>query len=280
MIRNKMFLTKRVSKRRAAAGNGVVNRMVSKIIVLFFLPVVVLLFWETVCGKGLIPSLVLPAPSRIGQTFAVMLTNGELFRHLSISLLRVLEGYLVGAVLGVILGALIGLFGPIETALTVFTGILRPVPVMAWVPLVILWMGIDEASKVTLIAIGTFWTVLVNVINGIKNTDKKYTEVAYIFEKNKFTLFTKVVFPSALPFIFTGLRVGVDVAWRSVVGAEVVAAASGMGYMIQFARELGQTDVMLTGIFTIGLMGLLIDFLLKKLQKVTLKWDQSLGKQQ
>lgn len=271
---------KSLPKQLEASGAATLKNKVIKAVTLFFLPIVVLAIWEAVCGAGLVPRLVLPAPSLIGDTLVILFKNGELFRHLSISLLRVLEGYLLGAAMGIFLGALIGLFKPVETALTVFTGILRPIPVMAWVPLVILWMGIDEASKITLIAIGTFWTVLINVVNGIKNTDKKYIEVAYIFEKNKFTLFTKVILPSALPFIFTGLRVGVDVAWRSVVGAEVIAAASGMGYMIQFARELGQTDVMLVGIFTIGLMGLLIDFLLKKLQKATLKWDQSLGKQQ
>lgn len=134
-------------------------------------------------------------------------------------------------------------------------------------------MGIDEASKVTVIAIGSFWTVLVNVIQGIRNTDKKYLEVATILEKNKFTLFTKVILPAALPSIFTGLRVGIDVSWRSVVGAELIAAASGIGYMIMYARELSQTDVMLAGVFSIGITGLLIDYSLKKLEKRLLKWN-------
>jgi len=243
------------------------------------LPALVIIIWQKVCDGGLIPRIILPAPSLIFDSFLALVSSGELLGHVSISLLRVLEGYLIGAILGIVFGALQGLFLPLRKALSVFTGLLRPIPVMAWVPIVIMWLGIDELSKVVLIAIGTFWTVLVNVMDGIRSTDRKYIEVAQIFEKNKWVLFTKVIFPSALPNLFTGLRIGVDVAWRSVVGAEIVAAAAGMGYMITFAREMGQTDTMLVGIFSIGILGFLIDFILKKLQKNLIKWDQSYGKE-
>jgi sulfonate transport system permease protein len=170
-----------------------------------------------------------------------------------------------------------GLFKPIEKAFSLITGLLRPIPIVAWVPMLILWMGIDESSKITVIAIGSFWPTLLNVIHGIKSTDKKYLEVAEILEKNKFTVLTKVVFPSALPSIFTGLRVAIGIAWMSVIAAELIAAASGIGYLIMYAREISQPDVMLVGVLSIGITGLLIDVLIRKIEIRFLKWNSGAG---
>jgi sulfonate transport system permease protein len=145
---------------------------------------------------------------------------------------------------------------------------------VAWIPLLILWMGIDEASKVTLIAIGTFWPVLVNTSRGIKNSDRKYLEVGIILEKTRFQMLTKVVLPSAFPFIFTGLRLGVGSAWTCVVTAEAIAAASGIGYLIMYARELSQPPVMFSAVATIAVIGLILDSLLLKLEKRVLRWNE------
>jgi sulfonate transport system permease protein len=134
-------------------------------------------------------------------------------------------------------------------------------------------MGIDEGSKIAVISIGSFWTLFVNVVQGIRDVDKKYLEVATTLEKDRMTLITKVILPAALPSIFTGVRVGIDVAWRSVVAAELIAASSGIGYMIMYARELSQIDVVLIGIFSIGVTGIVIEQLLKLLEKRLLRWN-------
>lgn len=236
-------------------------------------PVILLVVWEALSQAGIIRASILPAPSVIVLTLLKMLKTREIFVHLGISILRVFQGFALGASLGVILGILIGLFKQVEKALSIITGLLRPIPVIAWVPVLILWMGIDEASKITVIAIGSFWPVLLNTIHGIKNTDKKYLEVAEILEKNKLTLLIKVVIPSALPSIFTGLRIGVGIAWMSVIGAELIAATAGIGYLIMYARELSQPDVMLIGVFSIGITGLLIDVFLGYLEARFLKWN-------
>jgi sulfonate transport system permease protein len=246
---------------------------IPKILLAIIAPVLLIITWEHFSSTGLIRASILPAPSTIGKTLWDMIRSGEIFGHLGISILRVLQGYILGASLGIILGILIGLFKKVEQLLSLITGLLRPIPIMAWVPVLILWMGIDESSKITVIAIGSFWPILLNVIHGIKNTDKKYLEVAEIFEKNKFIILTKVVFPSALPAIFTGLRIGVGIAWMSVIGAELIAASSGIGYLIAYARELSQPDVMLVGVFSIGVTGLLIDIGLRKLAARLLKWN-------
>lgn len=250
-----------------------VGRMGGYFILPLAVPLLLIVVWELLSKKGFIRPTILPPPSDIWLVLVDMTTSGELPKHLLVSLVRVIKGFSVGALLGLVVGVLIGLSPRVERALVLITGLLRPIPIIAWVPVLILWMGIDEASKITVIAIGSFWPVLLNVVHGIRNTDKKYVEVATILEKNRWTLLTKVVLPSALPSIFTGIRIGIGIAWMSVVGAELIAASSGVGYMIMYARELSQADVMLVGVISIGITGLLIDFLIRTLETRLLKWN-------
>lgn len=239
-------------------------------------PVVLLGVWEITSQMGWIRSSLLPPPSVIFKVLVELVKTGEIFTNLGISILRVAEGFIIGATLGLVIGVQVALVKKFRIAASLIFGLLRPIPVLAWVPVLILWMGIDEGSKITVIAIGSFWTVLVNVAQGIRNVDKKYLEVATILEKDRKTLLTRVVLPASLPAIFTGVRVGIDVAWRSVVAAELIAASSGIGYMIMYARELSQIDVVLVGVLSIGLTGILIEQLLKLLEKRLLKWNVNL----
>jgi len=236
-------------------------------------PAVLLLIWELLCQRGLIRLSVLPAPSTIWLTLVDLLRSGELGNHLLISITRVLQGFVVGSTLGLALGFVIGLSKRVERSLLLITGLLRPVPIIAWVPMLILWMGIDEASKVTLIAIGSFWPVLLNVIHGIRNTDRKIIEVAQVLQKSRLSLWWNVILPSSLPAIFTGLRIGIGIAWMSVIAAELVAASAGVGYLIMYARELSQPDVMLVGVASIGITGLSIDVLIRQLERRFLRWN-------
>jgi sulfonate transport system permease protein len=242
------------------------------------LSLLTLLFvWELASRTGMIKLTILPSPFTILTTFGNMVVNGELFRHLGISIFRVMQGFAAGASLGLVFGILIGLFKSVEQAFSIIFGFLRPIPMIAWMPVLILWMGIDEGSKVTVIAIGSFWPVLLNVIHGIRNVDRKYLEVARILEKNKLQTLTHVVFPSALPSIFTGLRIGIGIAWMCVVSAELIAASSGIGYLIMYSRELLQSDVMFVGVFSIGITGLLIDKILKSVERKFLKWNVNIS---
>jgi sulfonate transport system permease protein len=236
-------------------------------------PIVLLALWEMAGQLGWIRATLLPRPSAIGKVLVALLRSGELLSNLGISILRVTEGFVIGGTLGVLIGVQVALAKKFRIAVSLLFGVLRPIPVIAWIPVLILWMGIDEGSKITVIAIGSFWTVLVSVVQGIRNVDKKYLEVATILEKDHKTLLTKVILPAALPAIFTGVRVGIDVAWRSVVAAELIAAASGIGYMIMYARELSQIDVVLVGVLSIGITGIIIDQLLLMLEKKLLSWN-------
>lgn len=243
------------------------------IFLMFLTPLLIIAIWQIASDNGKINASVLPSPYTIAETLASMAKTGELFEHLSVSLLRVLKGYVIGCLLGITAGTLMGLIKKFESAMTLVFGIIRPIPIIAWVPILILWMGIDESSKVTVIAFGTFFPVMLNTVYGIQSTDKKYLEVAYSLEKSPAKILFKVIFPSALPAIFTGIRIGLGIAWMSVVGAELIAASSGIGYLISYAGQLSQPDVMLAGVFSIGVVGLLLDILLRAVEKLVLKWN-------
>ena len=166
-----------------------------------------------------------------------------------------------------------GLSKYINSFLGSIVGILRPIPMIAWMPLLILWFGIAEKSKYVVIAIGTFWSVLLNTIHGIHSVDPKLKEVATVLEKKPITVLFKVVYPAALPGIFTGIRLGMGAAWSCVVAAEMIAATKGIGYMIMYARELSKPDVLLVGMLSIGLVGLIIDSGIMYLEKLILRWN-------
>jgi sulfonate transport system permease protein len=237
------------------------------------IPALLVIVWEFACRYGLIRMTILPSPSMVFGAFARQISNGSLQKNIAVSLWRVAIGYTLGAALGVTIGTMMGLFSPLEKSLRFMVEILRPIPIIAWVPVMILWSGIGERSKVIVIAIGTFWTVLINVIDGIRNVDKKYIEVSTIFMKSRLDVIMKVVLPAASPSIFTGLRVGVGSAWISVVGAELIAASSGLGFLISYSRELAQPASMLVGVFTIGIIGWVINRLLRSLECFLLRWN-------
>jgi sulfonate transport system permease protein len=236
-------------------------------------PLTILLLWEYLGRTGQLNRSILPYPSMLGECLYDMIVSGRLQKHLSISAIRVVQGFAIGCATGLVVGTLCGFSKRWNTLLSSMIGLLRPIPMIAWIPLLILWMGIDERSKVALIAIGTFWPVLLNTTRGIRNTDKKLLEVGAMFEKNPWQMFSKVIFPGAFPFIFTGVRLGVSNAWSCVVTAEAIAAASGVGYMIMYARELMQPDVLLVGVLTIGVVGLLLEILLLRVERRILSWN-------
>lgn len=150
--------------------------------------------------------------------------------------------------------------------------ILKPIPPIAWIPLAILWFGIGEASKIYIIAIGAFFPVFVNTLGGIKNIDKKYLELASVYEVPRSRVIREVILPGALPFIMTGLRLGLAGAWICVVAAEMIAATKGVGYMLMDARSLARPDIVILGMLVIGLIGKLMDDAVRMLEKHMIMW--------
>lgn len=182
-------------------------------------------------------------------------------------------GFACGVSLGLIFGFFIGLSRKLDDFFSVTFSILRSIPAIGMIPLLILWFGIGEKTKIIVIALGSFWSVLLNTEHGISGTDKKLLEVASLLEKKKPTVIAKIVLPSALPAIFTGVRLALSGAWRSVVAAEMIASMKGIGYLISYAREMSAPDIMFVGLLTLGLLGLLLDTLLLQLEKRLIRWN-------
>lgn len=245
---------------------------IQTIVIAAIFPVFVLVFWKVQSARGVLNTNILASPDDVIIRLNEMLENGSLWKNILASVGRVIKGYLIGALLGFVIGALNGLFKTVNRALLAIIAIVRPIPPIALIPFLILWLGIGEASKITIIVIGSFWPVLLNTMQGIQETDPKLLEVASAFGKKKIIVLLKIILPSAVPSIFTGLRLGISQAWTCVVTAEMIAASAGVGYLIQYARELVQPDLLLLGIITIGVIGLFIDFIVIFLQKKIVYW--------
>lgn len=218
-------------------------------------PAVFIILWEIAARNGWIKVSIMSSPSKILERMVNYVQIGRLQKNILISIRRVLAGYIIGSVFGIIIGTVIGIFKGASQYLEFFTGILRPIPIIAWVPVLILWVGIGESTKIIVIAIGTFWPVFLNVMDGLRNVDPKFIEVATMFNKRKLATIIHVTIPAAMPSVMTGLRIASGNALTGVVGAEMFAASSGIGYMVSFGREMNQADVMLGGVFIIGFLG-------------------------
>lgn len=238
-----------------------------------FLMVIIVAVWHIAAETGSVSRILLPSPLMIGSTLIKKLEDGSLLAEMGISVGRVLKGYFCSVAGGVCFGVIIGLSEPIYRMTKILIQILKPIPPIAWIPLVILWMGIGESSKVFLIFLGGFFVVLLNVIDGIRYIDPKLIEVADAVETPKTKYIFGLVIPAAMPSIFTGLRVALGTSWSCVVAAELVAASSGIGYMISNARNFGQMDVVIIGMITIGIVGKFMDEILRLLEKKVLAWN-------
>ncbi|MGN0633651.1 MAG: ABC transporter permease [Oscillospiraceae bacterium] len=233
----------------------------------------ILIFWIISDKRGELNPVIMPSPEKVWNTLVLLVQKGTLWTNILISLTRVLKGYLLSAALGITLGILIGLSRNLDRLTGLIIQIIKPIPPIAWIPLVILWFGIGESGKVFLIFLGGFFTILVNVVDGIRHTDEKLIEVSKSMETPFLKHIFLVVIPGAAPNIFTGLRTGLSSCWMCVVAAELVSSTTGLGYLIMNARQFGQTDKVLIGMFTIGIIGKIMDSLLKLVEKYAIKWN-------
>lgn len=237
------------------------------------IPILLVVLWQIAANVDAVNVQLFPSPARIAQAFLDSVKSGKLQENIFISLERVLIGYFYGALLGVVVGVILGLSHKAYKLCSFLFEILRPVPIIAWVPVLIMILGIGEISKIIVIMIGSFWAVFLNTYDGIRNVDTKYIEVANMFMKNKQETVFRVMLPAALPNIFTGLRIGIGSAWISVIGAELIASSAGLGYMISYSREMSQPANMYVSVFIIGIIGYLINAILKFVEKRELKWN-------
>jgi len=239
------------------------------------LPLAVLVLLESASRLGLIPSNLLPPPSEVVSTLIDMSRHG-LAGHVAASAGRVLAGFAIGAVLAVAMGALVGLSPWARAIVDPSCQGLRAIPSLAWVPLLLLWLGIDEAPKLALVGIGAFFPVYMGVAAGFRDIDRKLVEVAELAGLSSFALVRRVLLPAAMPSVMTGLRNGLSLAWMFMVAAELIAATRGLGYLLTDGRETGRADVVIAAIFMLALFGKLTDTGMQRLEARVLAWRDTL----
>lgn len=237
-------------------------------------PVLVVLLWWYVTNFTNTPESILPKISEVGSTFINMLKSGELQTNLLISLERVFKGYLLSAVIGIGLGTLLGMSKLAKKMLQPLFTTIRQIPIMAWIPLLILWCGIGEGSKVVIIFIASVFPILVNTQSGISSTPDSLLEVAQLYKLGKFSTFLRVYLPHALSGIQTGLKLGLGVSWMAVVAAELIASTSGIGYTMSYARTLMQSNVVILCMIVVGLVGILMDKIISLIFSLVTPWER------
>lgn len=240
------------------------------------LPLGLLLLAELASRLGWLASNLLPAPSEVLQTIQHLAQQG-LLMHIGASTARVTAGFALGAGLAVALGTWVGLSAYAAALLNPSFQALRAIPSLAWVPLLLLWLGIDESPKIVLIAIGAFFPVYMGVASGFRDVDRKLVEVARLRGLGPFALARRVLLPAAMPALLNGLRNGLSLAWMFMVAAELIAASQGLGYLLTDGRETSRADIVLAAIVLLALLGKLSDSLMAWIETRALHWRDSYG---
>lgn len=242
------------------------------------LPVILIAVWEILSRTGVVPAYQLPAPSVILETILGLAADGSLWGHIGITVYRVFIGFLIGTAFAVILGAVVGFYSKAEQIFDPMIQAFRSIPSLAWVPLFILWMGIGEPSKVTMIAVGVFFPVYLNVVSGIGGVDRKLIEVGKMYGLNTFQLIKRVILPASLPSFLTGLRSGLGLGWMFVVAAELMGASTGLGYLLVLGQNTLSPETILASIVLFAIIGKLSDWILKTVELRSLHWQDNAGK--
>jgi sulfonate transport system permease protein len=237
------------------------------------LPVTLAVLWEVAVGQGWIGGRLTPPPSRIADTLWQLARTGELGAHAAATLWRVAVGFGVGATVGTALGALSGANETARRLLDPTLQALRAIPSIAWVPLFILWLGIFEASKVALIAVGVFFPVYLGVAAALANVDRKIIEVGRVFRLSRLAMIRRVTLPAILPAWITALRTGLGLGFMFVVAAEIMGASEGLGYLLVDGQQLGRPDTILAAIISFAVLGKLADSVVVLITRPLLAWQ-------
>jgi ABC-type nitrate/sulfonate/bicarbonate transport system permease component len=231
-----------------------------------------LLAWQAASDARLVDPLFLPSPVQIAYALQELAASGDLVRHFSASLVRIGAGWLIGASAGVCVGGLIGLFWVWRSAGLPFISALFPIPKIALLPLLILWFGIGEASKIATIALGTFFPMAISAYAGVDNVPRNLIRMAQSFNVPFWRIILNVVIPGMLPSVLAGCRISASIALILVVAAEMIGANTGIGALVLTAGNLMQTDKLMAGIVAISVLGLTIGALITWLERTLLSW--------
>lgn len=222
-------------------------------------PLALLAAWQGASAAGLVAEQVLPAPALVWQTFRDVVGSGELADNLGYSLFRVATGFVVGAALGLLLGAAMGLSVRAARVFRPTLILIAIIPVVGWLPLLMLLLGIGEALKITIIAKAALTPVVLATMNGFRQVPAAYIDVGRVYRFTRVQVLRRIVLPATILPVFTGLRNGLTTAWVTLVVVEMLASTEGVGYLMVWGRQLFQLDLMLAMMLVIGAIGLAMD---------------------
>ncbi len=237
----------------------------------------VLIIWYVVTALGLVRPLFMPTPASVWDSFVTVLTDGyrghTLLAHLGISLQRVFIAFIIALIIAIPLGVLVGVSEKLEAALEPLINFYRVLPPLAYYTLLIMWMGISEAPKVTLLLLAAFPPIFIAVVQGVRNVSKGRIDAALSLGASRGQVMRYVVLPSIMPDAFTGLRVSIGFTYTTLVAAEMVAAESGIGWMVLDASRYLRSDIVFMGIIVMGITGVVLDSLAKLAQRKFVPWQ-------
>lgn len=238
--------------------------------------VALIAIWAIVTHKGWVSTLFLPPPDQLIHSLWVLLNQGyldvPLWQHVVTSLARVLVALFFAVIIAVPLGIVMGTCYPVRAAIDPLVEFYRPVPPLAYLPLIVIWCGIGELSKVLLIFLALFAPLLISTVGGVLRVDSSRIQAARSLGASRWQVVCYVILPSALPEMITGLRIALGVGWSTLVAAELVAADTGLGFMVQSAAQYLATDVVMVGIIIIAIIALLMEFGLRWVQRRFTNW--------
>lgn len=241
------------------SNNGAV-RAASRVIPYVLAAAVIVVVWEIVVIITRPSEAVLPSPFDVATEFGRLFANGTLVKDAAISVARVTSAWILSALIAIPLGLLMGTSRRFEAIIDPFVELFRPISPLAWIPLAILWLGIGEPGKIMVVFVGTFFPLLLNTVAGVKNVDPTLLDAGAVFGcTTRAQLFRRVLLPAALPGIVTGLRIAFGTGWAAIIAAELVAARSGLGYLIANGMDVLRADEVLVGMIAIGILGVIFD---------------------
>jgi sulfonate transport system permease protein len=244
-------------------------------VVRVLVPLALFAAWWAATASGFIKSYQLASPRDVGRELLDLAQSGLLWRDLGASIERVAIGFAIALAVALVLGSLVGGSRVAERALDPTLQGIRAVPSLAWVPLILLWLGIGETAKITLVAIGAFFPIYVALVSGIRGVDRKLVEVGTIFGLSRLALVVRVLVPATLPQLLVGARIGLTQAWLFLVAAELLAATNGLGFLLTDGQQTSRTDEILVAILLFAACGKLSETLMRALEKRLVGWTDT-----
>lgn len=268
----KLSLFERVTRIRLTERHARWGRHLSTIMVL----VGALAIWEILSAAQVFPKVALPTPVAVWDAFTLTATKGYLNKtmgqDIAYSTVRVAVGFVGAVILGVPIGLLMAESKLVHRMIDPFLQLGRPVPPLAYIPLFVVWFGLGELPKILLILVGTIPIIIISTIGGVRNIPAQRYEVARCLGAKRRQLFLSVTLPSTLPEVFTGMKVGIGIAWSTLVAAELIAASVGLGWLVEQAATQLQTGIVIAGIIVIGIIGYLMEFGIRLLERAVIPW--------